>query len=478
MWNQYYSVATIDQALDILNNENPNARIIAGGTDLVLEYKQGLHESIHTLIDISRIKGIHNIWQDETGYIHVGAGATHNDCVASKLILEKAFPLAQACYGIGSPQIRNVATVVGNLVTASPANDTICVLIALDAKLFVRSKSGNREIFLKDFYTGVRKTVLNPDEMIVEISFKGIQEFTYGVFNKYLLRKSHAISLVNTTVVITLDQNKITKSAVALGCVAPTVIRSSLAESFLLGKELCEEVIEECSIIAQQDARPISDIRGSDKYRDRLIKYLVSAGLRLIWKKEFINDPVYKPVLLRGQNDLPNPELNDVFVHDKNSIIDVQINDEKYSLENGSGLTILDLVREKAGLPGTKLGCGEGECGACTLFLDDLPVLSCLIPAARAHLARITTIEGVSEGGKLNNIQNAFIEEGAVQCGYCTPGFIMSTIKLLDEIKEPSVQEIKSGLSGNLCRCTGYYRIIAAVEKAAKLSAQQEVTNE
>ena len=478
MWNQYCSVATIDQALDILNNEKSNARIIAGGTDLVLEIKQGLHESINTLIDISRIKGIHDIWQDEAGFIHVKAGATHNDCVASKLILKKALPLAQACYGIGSPQIRNVATVVGNLITASPANDTICALIALDAKLLVRSKLGKREILLKDFYTGVRKTVLYPDEMIVEISFKGIQEFSFGVFNKYLLRRSHAISLVNTTVVLTLDQNIITKAVVVLGCVAPTVTRSSLAESFLLGKELCEEVIEECSSIAQQDAHPISDIRGSDKYRNRLVKYLVSAGLRSVWKKEFLNDPVYKPILLRGKSNVPNPELNDVIFHDKNSIIDVQINDEKYSLENGSGLTILDLVREKAGLTGTKLGCGEGECGACTLFLDDLPVLSCLIPAARAHQARITTIEGVSQEDSLNKIQNAFIEEGAVQCGYCTPGFIMSTIKLLDEIKEPSVQEIKSGLSGNLCRCTGYYRIIAAVEKAAKLSAQQEETNE
>ena len=478
MWNKYRIVATIDQALDILNREKASARIIAGGTDLILELKQGLRKPINTLVDVSRIYGFHDIWQDEKNYIHVKAGATHNDCVASKLIREKALPLAQACYGIGSPQIRNIATVVGNLATASPANDTICALIAMDAKLMIRSKSGKREIELAKFYTGVRTTVLHPDEIIEEVIFKGLSENTIGVFNKYLLRKTHAISLVNTSIILTLENNRITNATITLGAVAPTIINAFAAEEYLNGKGLSENVIKECSTIAQQAARPISDIRSSENYRNRLVRILVTSGLSTIWHEEYLNDPVLKPVLLRGKNFNPKYKLKDELIQDKHSTIEVHINNEKYQIKNGIGLTILDLVREKAGLTGTKLGCGEGECGACTLFLDDLPVLSCLIPAARAHHARITTIEGVSEKGKLNRIQKAFIEEGAVQCGYCTPGFIMSTIKLLDEIKAPTIQEIKSGLSGNLCRCTGYYRIIAAVEKAAINSTQQEDIHE
>jgi carbon-monoxide dehydrogenase medium subunit len=148
--------------------------------------------------------------------------------------------------------------------------------------------------------------------------------------------------------------------------------------------------------------------------------------------------------------------------------IETMINGKRYNFTSGYNKSLLHLIREEAGMIGTKEGCAEGECGACTVFLDGMAVMSCLVPAVRAHGAEIVTIEGIMNNGELHPIQQAFIDKGAVQCGYCTPGFIMSSVMLLDEIERPIREEIKEAISGNLCRCTGYYSIIAAIEQAAQ----------
>jgi len=147
--------------------------------------------------------------------------------------------------------------------------------------------------------------------------------------------------------------------------------------------------------------------------------------------------------------------------------IELTVNGKKRKTDTTTSTRLLDLLRDDLHLTGTKEGCGKGECGACTVIMNGELVVSCLILAPQADGAVITTIEGIGSGDHLDLIQEAFIETGAVQCGFCTPGMILAAKKLLEENPHPDEEEIKRGISGNLCRCTGYQKIIDAIKLAA-----------
>jgi carbon-monoxide dehydrogenase small subunit len=146
---------------------------------------------------------------------------------------------------------------------------------------------------------------------------------------------------------------------------------------------------------------------------------------------------------------------------------EIMVNGRKHEFEVEPNVLLLNLLRDKLNLTGAKYGCGIGECGACTVLLDDEPVLGCMTLAVDADGCRVQTIEGIAEEG-LHPIQEAYLDEGAVQCGFCTPGFIVSTKALLDENPSPDEEEIREYLKGNICRCTGYVNIVHAVQKAAE----------
>lgn len=481
MWNEYFNATSVEQVLDLLAQYGERARIVAGGTDLILEVERGVRKGIDIWIDTTRIHGLDQIRLDEDDIIHLGPLVTHNHCVDSKLIVERAFPLARAAWEVGAPQIRNRGTVAGNLITASPANDTITPLMALGAKVTLRSKKSSRSVPLSEFYTGVRKTVMRPDEMMVDITFPAMNAEQRGTFIKIGLRRAQAISVVNVAILLKMKGRFIEQAVITLGSVAPTIIHAPRAESHLAGKELDETVIGQAADLAMQASRAIDDVRGSRVYRDEMVRVGTLRGLRqLAQREERLGFPA-EPVLLWGQDYKGQaPTLLSSHNHDLHSPIKTRINGKDYTFTSGQGKTLLRLLREEAAMIGTKEGCAEGECGACTVFLDGVAVMSCLVPAPRAHGAEIITIEGLSQDGRLHPVQQGFIEEGAVQCGYCTPGFIMAAAKLLEEKPHPSRDQVMQSITGNLCRCTGYYMIINAIEKAAQMdiSAIREVSDE
>jgi aerobic carbon-monoxide dehydrogenase small subunit len=148
--------------------------------------------------------------------------------------------------------------------------------------------------------------------------------------------------------------------------------------------------------------------------------------------------------------------------------IELKINGEPHTLDVYPMARLLDVLREQLHLTGTKEGCGEGECGACTVVLDGRIVNSCLVPAAQAHGAEITTIEGVADSNRLNAVQQSFIEHGGAQCGICTPGMVLAAVDLLKRNPQPTEADIRTGLAGNLCRCTGYMKIFESVVRACR----------
>jgi carbon-monoxide dehydrogenase medium subunit len=513
MWQTYLQPTTLDGVLHLLSQHAGRARVVAGGTDVLVELQRGVRPTA-TLIDITKLHELKYVRHTD-GLIRMGGLATHNDVIASADCVLQALPLAQACWEVGAPQIRTRATIAGNLITASPANDTITPLMALDAEVMLVSVAGERVVPLREFYPGFRQTAIRPDELLREIRFPALQAHQRGLFLKLGLRRAQAISVIDIAIVLTFaldespDQSAIcnlqsaivSDARITLGCLAPTIVRAPSAEVYLKGKQLSAEVCAEAGRLACGDVAPIDDVRGSAAYRLATLANLVADGLTRIaagrerdgWPETpvLLETPGVGESVVRGQLSVvagERPQTTDDGQRALAAVV-TTINGHAHTLEGAHNKSLLDALREEAGLTGTKEGCAEGECGACTVWLDGQAIMACLTPAGQAHGAAITTIEGLATVGsrqsavgsvdaadtqhairntQLHPLQQAFIEHAAVQCGYCIPGMLMAGAKLLDEHPQPDLDQIQAALSGNICRCTGYRKILDAVLAAAE----------
>ncbi len=487
---QYVKPATTAAVVGLLDRYRERGRLIAGGTDLVVELDRGGHRPVELLIDVSGVAELAELSESDDGLIRLGAGVTHNQVVASELCRNRLLPLAQACLEVGSPQLRNRATVVGNVVTASPANDTISALLALDASVELTSTDGVRTMAIADFFTGFRATALEPNELVTALLVPAMTDRQRGVFVKAGLRRAQAISVVHLAVVVEFDdEERVTEARGALGSVAPTVLDIPGLTDALVGGPLDTDAIARARGLAVATASPIDDLRATADYRASIVATMMERALRVLADdRQRERWPTSPPLLRRpvvgtsaaaastaatadtanrpGEAGDGSLAADDPLVLDRSSAITATVNGAEVVAGAAVGVTLLDWLRDQDGLRGVKEGCAEGECGACTVILDGCAVMACLTPAARADGADVVTVEGLAIEGALSPIQDAFIRTGAVQCGFCTPGFLVSCAALLDEHPAPSDEQVRLGLSGNLCRCTGYKAIESAVTLA------------
>lgn len=276
---EYHTPSTLAEVLDLLAKYGEDARPIAGGTDLIPKIKSGVLEFSH-LVSLKNIEELKKIWIDENGDLHIGCCVTLNDTEKHPDVKENWPALAIAIHSMANTQVRNRGTVSGNICNAVPSCENGPALLVYGAKIIAKSIKGEREIPAEEFFTGVLKTCLEPEELLTEIIIPKPVEGSFSIYYKYALRKALDLAMVGVAANVLLEEKVVKYAKIGLGAVAVVPKRASNAEKFLIGKKLTEDVILEAAKIASEDdCRPITDIRATAEYRREMVRIYVRNAL-------------------------------------------------------------------------------------------------------------------------------------------------------------------------------------------------------
>ncbi len=432
--NEYLRPASLDEALAVKRDRGEEAAYLAGGTDLLVLRPRG----VTTAVDLMSL-GLNGIAQED-GTTVIGATALLRDIErhpAVKGLVGGA--LCDAIRETGPWLIRNAATLAGNLCNASPSADSAPMLLALDAQVTL---SDGRNIDLDQFFLGPHQTILN-DEILTAI--RVFPKARVAHFHKHARSKSD-IALVNLAVSGTPENGGFVNVRIALGCVAPTPIRARESEKLLEGQEVTEGILDDLVDSVRSEIRAITDWRATRGLPD-------SGG----WSSSQASCGGPSET---GQTSKP---FRGGYMK-----ISLAINGETRAIEIAVYESLLSVLRRE-GYTGAKRVCESGECGACAVILDGRAVDSCILLAAQADGRSVTTIEGMGDSERLSPLQEAFADNGAIQCGFCIPGMIVTAENFLRENPNPSEEEVRHVFIGNLCRCTGYVKPVEAVLAAARV---------
>jgi carbon-monoxide dehydrogenase medium subunit len=458
----YYEPVSLAEALALLKEHGDRASLLAGGTYLLVQIKQE-HKAPPVVVNIGKLPGLKGAsWRD--GHLVLGALNSIREIQDLPLVASHYQALAEACAAFGSMQIQMMATIGGNVCNGSPASDAVPALMAFDAELTLVGPEGERSVPLTEFLLGPGQTALRTGEVLTELNLPQPAQGTGSAFIK-ITRVAADLAKASAAAVIVRDGNTIVDCKLAFGSLAPTVFRAEKTETFLRGKSFSSDLALEAGEIAMGEVSPIDDVRSTAWYRRQVVRAVTHDLLQAAWERAVESQPAV--VETQDTQIETSSSLADAILHtaaDEKVLIELSVNGEKRQVWVAPNDLLLNVLREDLELTGPKYGCGIGECGACTLMLNGHPALGCLVLAVTADGAEVLTVEGLqAPDGALHPLQEAFLDEQAFQCGYCTPGILMMSKALLDDVPRPDEDDVRNYLRGNRCRCTGFTSITRAV---------------
>ncbi|MDZ7697049.1 MAG: FAD binding domain-containing protein [Deltaproteobacteria bacterium] len=465
---KYYQPGVLEDAFALMAEHEGRAQFIAGGTDVMVRVNQRAiqPEALISLRGVDALKGI-----TPNGEMVLGSMTLFRDIERNPFISRDYPALARAVAVLANPQVRNVATIGGNLCNGAPSADCAPPLLVLEARLTLEGPEGERSVPIRDFFKGPGQHCMNASEVMTGIVLPEIKKGTGSAFLK-AGRVSQDIAVVNAAALVVMEGDICKKCRLSVGAVAPVPLRLTDIETMVEGRAIHPDLLGEVAERTQKAVSPITDVRSTEAYRRQMSGVLVKRALKAALKvaREEKAESVFQTQVPADISPRQETHTEDMAGNTSGEKKEIRftLNGHEVSVEVEPHKTLLRLLRDHLRFKGTKEGCGQGECGACTVLVDGLSVDSCLYPAFEAAGKTVTTIEGLlGEGNVLDPTQAAFVAHGGVQCGFCTPGMIMSARNLLNENPNPTDAEIRRGISGNLCRCTGYVQIVESIKEAA-----------
>lgn len=460
----YFEPASLEEAIGLLEQHGEGARLLAGGTDLVVQMKME-RVSPHAVISLAGIPGLRRI-EARDGSLFIGSGATIAAIERDPRIRQRHPSLADACASFSTTQVQVMGTIGGNICNGSPAADCAPALLVAGAEVDIAGPRGTRRLPIERFFAGPGRTVVEKGEILAGVVLPAPPAGAGSAFLK-IGRVAADVAKASVALVLIRDGGRIADCRIAFGSVAPTPLRSGRAERVLAGRVFNQEALSEAAEIAALEVAPIDDVRSKAWYRRRAVRALVLDAAAVAWERAGAagSHPAENPPQVA---DTSRPSRPRRLAAGEKAWIDLDVNGRKHRAFVGTNDLLLNVLREQLELTGSKYGCGIGECSACTVLVDGQPMLACLVLAVSAVGRRILTIEGMGKpDGELDPLQESFLDVAAYQCGYCTPGMLLTARSLLSETPGPTEEEVRHYMRGNVCRCTGYARIVRAVLDAA-----------